>query len=99
MLCLSRKADQQILIGSAIRITLLEARGEVVRIGIEAPEGLAIRCPDEPPARPDRPEGRPPRAREPIMAGPGRRTWGQPMVRGLDRAADSPPATDPIDLL
>lgn len=55
MLCLGRKAGQQILIGSAIRITILEASGDVVRIGIEAPEGLAIHCPGEPPVRPDRP--------------------------------------------
>jgi hypothetical protein len=61
MLCLSRKSGQQIVIGSAIRITILKVRGEVVRIGIEAPEGLVIRCLDEPPDRPDRPGGGPAR--------------------------------------
>ena len=57
MLLLSRKADQRIIIGGSIRITVLEARGPVVRLGIEAPDGIPIRCEDDPPDRPDRPQG------------------------------------------
>jgi hypothetical protein len=48
MLLLSRKADQRIIIGGSIRITVLEARGPVVRLGIEAPDGIPIRCGDDP---------------------------------------------------
>jgi carbon storage regulator len=55
MLCLTRKTDQQIIIVSAIRITILAARGGVVRVGIEAPEGLAIHRRAAPPFRSDRP--------------------------------------------
>jgi len=57
MLLLSQKADQRIVIGGSIRITVLEARGPFVRLGIEAPDGIPIRCEDDPPARPDRPQG------------------------------------------
>lgn len=56
MLLLSRKADQRIVIGGSIRITVLEARGPVVRLGIEAPDGIPIDCEDDPPAPPDRPQ-------------------------------------------
>jgi carbon storage regulator CsrA len=55
MLLLTRKVNQQIIVGGAIRITILDARGDVARIGVEAPEGTAIRRGDEPPPRPDRP--------------------------------------------
>jgi Global regulator protein family len=57
MLLLTRKADQKILIGRSVRITVLEARGPVVRLGIEAPDDIVIRWGDDPPARPDRPQG------------------------------------------
>ncbi len=55
MLVLTRKADQQVLIGGSIRITVLEARGPIVRLGIEAPDDIVIRSGDDPPPRPDRP--------------------------------------------
>ena len=42
MLVLTRKAGEQILIGEDIVITVLEARGDAVRIGIDAPRGLKI---------------------------------------------------------
>lgn len=42
MLVLTRKVDEKILIGDDIVITVLESRGDVVRIGIEAPRGITI---------------------------------------------------------
>lgn len=42
MLVLTRKVDEKILIGEDIVITVLESRGDVVRIGIEAPRGITI---------------------------------------------------------
>ena len=37
MLVLSRKRSERILIGSSIRITVVELEGNQVRLGIEAP--------------------------------------------------------------
>ncbi|EMY33749.1 carbon storage regulator CsrA [Arthrobacter crystallopoietes BAB-32] len=42
MLVLTRKFDQRIHIGEDIVITILEARGDSVKIGIDAPRGLKI---------------------------------------------------------
>jgi carbon storage regulator len=42
MLVLSRKPGEKICIGSNITITVIEARGNKIRIGIEAPEDIAI---------------------------------------------------------
>lgn len=42
MLVLTRKIDEKILIGDDIVITVLEARGDVVRIGVDAPRGISI---------------------------------------------------------
>ena len=42
MLVLTRKRGESILIGDDIVITLVELRGDAVRIGIEAPRGLRI---------------------------------------------------------
>jgi carbon storage regulator len=42
MLVLTRKTDQSIMIGNEIEITVLEVRGEQVRIGIRAPRSVAI---------------------------------------------------------
>jgi carbon storage regulator len=43
MLVLTRKYGQKIMIGDDIVITVLESRGDSVRIGIEAPEGISIK--------------------------------------------------------
>jgi carbon storage regulator len=43
MLVLTRKYGQKIMIGDDIVITVLESRGDAVRIGIEAPEGISIK--------------------------------------------------------
>jgi carbon storage regulator len=42
MLVLSRKLQQQIMIGSDITITVVKFDGNQVRLGIEAPAGISI---------------------------------------------------------
>ncbi len=42
MLVLTRKPDQSIMIGDDIEITVLEVRGEQVRLGIRAPRTVAV---------------------------------------------------------
>ena len=65
MLVLSRKPGEQIVIGNDIRITLVEVRGNRIKIGIEAPDDVAVfrselrdwvndPVPAKPPAAPSR---------------------------------------------
>ena len=42
MLVLTRKTDEQIMIGDDIKITLIRVRGNTVRLGIEAPRDVRI---------------------------------------------------------
>ena len=42
MLVLTRKPDQSIMIGDDIEITVLEVRGEQVRLGIRAPRTVSV---------------------------------------------------------
>lgn len=42
MLVLTRKADQQILIGNNIVITIVQVKGSQVKVGIEAPRDVKI---------------------------------------------------------
>lgn len=42
MLVLSRKKQQSILIGENIRITIIEVKGNRIRVGIEAPPNVNI---------------------------------------------------------
>jgi carbon storage regulator len=42
VLVLTRKPDQSIMIGDDIEITVLEVRGEQVRLGIRAPRNVAV---------------------------------------------------------
>jgi carbon storage regulator len=42
MLVLSRKKDEKIVIGDSIRITIVEVRGDKVRIGIDAPKDVTV---------------------------------------------------------
>lgn len=42
MLVLSRKRDERIVIGPDIVITVVDIRGDKVRIGIEAPQSVSV---------------------------------------------------------
>jgi carbon storage regulator len=42
MLVLSRKKDESIVIDGKIRITIVEIRGNNVRLGIEAPKDVSV---------------------------------------------------------
>ena len=42
MLVLTRKPGERVLIGDDIVVTILESRGDGVRIGIDAPRGIRI---------------------------------------------------------
>ncbi len=42
MLVLSRKRDEKIVIGDSIVITIVEIRGDKVRLGIEAPPHVPV---------------------------------------------------------
>lgn len=42
MLALSRKSNESIIIGNNIEITILEVKGEQVKIGIKAPKSIPV---------------------------------------------------------
>ena len=42
MLVLSRQSDEAIIIGDNIRVTIVEVRGDRVRIGIDAPRDVTV---------------------------------------------------------
>lgn len=42
MLVLSRKPNEQIVIGDGIVITVVEIRGDKVRLGVEAPRDVSV---------------------------------------------------------
>lgn len=42
MLVLSRKKDEQIIVGDNIKIVVVEIRGDTVRLGIDAPREVPI---------------------------------------------------------
>lgn len=42
MLALSRKTNESIMIGNDIEITVLEVKGEQVKIGIKAPKSVPV---------------------------------------------------------
>jgi carbon storage regulator len=43
MLVLSRRVGESIVIGDDVTVTILEFRGEVVRIGVDAPRSVQVR--------------------------------------------------------
>jgi len=42
MLALSRKANESIIIGNDIEITILEVKGDQVKVGIKAPKSVPV---------------------------------------------------------
>ncbi len=42
MLVLSRKKDESIIIGDDIEITIVDVRGDKVRLGINAPRSISV---------------------------------------------------------
>lgn len=42
MLVLSRQRDEEIMIGDSVRITVIDIRGDKVRIGIDAPQNVSV---------------------------------------------------------
>lgn len=42
MLVLTRKIGEQILIGEDVVLTILDSRGDGIRVGIDAPRGISI---------------------------------------------------------
>ncbi len=42
MLVLSRRAGESVVIGHDVVVTVLEVRGDVVRVGIEAPRSVQV---------------------------------------------------------
>lgn len=43
MLVLSRRVGDSVVIGDDVVVTVLEVRGDVVRIGVDAPRSVAVR--------------------------------------------------------
>lgn len=42
MLVLSRKKDESVIIGNNIKVTVIEIRGDKVRLGIQAPQEVSV---------------------------------------------------------
>jgi len=42
MLVLTRRAGESVMIGDNVTITVLEARGDVIRLGIQAPRDVQV---------------------------------------------------------
>ncbi|MEM6471705.1 MAG: carbon storage regulator CsrA [Planctomycetota bacterium] len=42
MLVLSRHKDETIMIGDEVQVTIVDVRGDKVRLGIEAPQHIAV---------------------------------------------------------
>lgn len=42
MLVLSRRAGESVVVGDNVTVTILEVRGDVVRVGIDAPRSVSV---------------------------------------------------------
>jgi carbon storage regulator len=71
MLVLSRRLNESIIIGDQIRITVVGLRGNHVRLGIEAPEDVAIMRQELLIPAPEDAAARPSAAVETLAAGDG----------------------------
>ena len=49
MLVLTRKKNEQIMIGQEVTITILSIQGGKVRLGVQAPENISVRRIELPP--------------------------------------------------
>jgi carbon storage regulator len=49
MLVLTRKRNEEIVLDGDIKVTVIDIRGDRVRLGIDAPEHIAIRRAELPP--------------------------------------------------
>ena len=91
MLVLSRKTRQQILIGDNITVTILLVKGQVVRVGIEAPRDVRVLRAELPvfedpaPAKPASPRAKPRRVTG--ASGEGRPPVAQASASRLDDGA------------
>jgi carbon storage regulator len=62
MLILTRKAEQTLMIGDAVTVTVLRVRGDRVRLGVNAPRDIRVQRVDKTKRAPtiaDTPDGRP----------------------------------------
>jgi carbon storage regulator CsrA len=66
MLVLSRKVGEQVLIGNNVCLTVLEVRGNRVRLGVTAPADVSIRRGELPTEAPRRRSPEPGPARSPL---------------------------------
>src|SRR5262249_52377034 len=74
MLVVSRKPGEKTHVGPGVTITVVQAQGKRVRLGIDAPAEV-------PPARADRPGGPGGAVAAPTLPGPGRPAAKGPAVR------------------
>ena len=72
MLVLTRKLQEQILIGDNIKITILRVKGQNVRIGIEAPREIRVVRGELPPEKVTIDRGDQSQSSEPAIAASGR---------------------------
>ena len=42
MLVLSRRVGESVMIGDNVRVTVVDSRGDQIRLGIEAPRSIAV---------------------------------------------------------
>ncbi len=65
MLVLSRKLGESVYIGEDIRITVVEIRGNQIRLGIEAPRNVPVYRQELLPLKPEEEAPEPPPAESP----------------------------------
>ncbi|HEV7281436.1 MAG TPA: carbon storage regulator [Pirellulaceae bacterium] len=90
MLVLTRKAQEEILIGDSIRISIVRIKGNTVRLGIEAPRDVRVVRAELPPNEDDGVE------RTEILFGDESREAGDDNASGeVERAPRTPAMKNP----